>query len=513
MLNSFSLQTLVEKFGVYLGIVSFFGFAILALLCFAQARDLRRLRELADSDEHDRSLDEIRFEVAALRRAHIAARKSVETGAFPGGAADASLRQANRGGLAGSDNAVSGVVGAITTQAGSGTPKPQPWKVAPGFSTTEHILATTAAAALKRHEVTATVSSNSPGPVESDQERPPNEGSQKTPASVNPVSQAIFPSGVDNSQRSSAESSTPVSSGVDNSQNKPVETLRPEAIVGARPTDVARGQDRSAAPLKDSDLGHGHASSSKGGHTSISSGSGRGAGNPPIDERSSIGTGGEHVRSAGRQRRQQVYRPGTASGKATNRDLDVPKRETSKTPSAKAVRHEPESADTGARTAPKRNQPRGGGAPKNRRRLFFLIGLVVVIVGGILAINSLASGGDSQPRPKKQTTKKPVARKTPSPARAKTKVAVLNGTTVSGLAGRVSDQLAKEGYAKGSTGNSADQQRATSIVLYGDGSRLQALEIAKSLKISDVGKIDAAIESQAGGDANVVVIIGADRSQ
>src|ERR1700742_829416 len=46
-LVAFSLQDQVEKYGAYVGIASFFGLAILSLLYFAQAREVRRLRDWA----------------------------------------------------------------------------------------------------------------------------------------------------------------------------------------------------------------------------------------------------------------------------------------------------------------------------------------------------------------------------------------------------------------------------------------------------------------------------------
>ena len=46
-LLAFSLQDQVEKYGAYVGIAAFFGLAVLSLLYFAQARELKRLREWA----------------------------------------------------------------------------------------------------------------------------------------------------------------------------------------------------------------------------------------------------------------------------------------------------------------------------------------------------------------------------------------------------------------------------------------------------------------------------------
>src|SRR5688500_8124421 len=42
-----SLSEQVEKIGAYAGIAAFFGFAILSILCFAQAREIKRLRDWA----------------------------------------------------------------------------------------------------------------------------------------------------------------------------------------------------------------------------------------------------------------------------------------------------------------------------------------------------------------------------------------------------------------------------------------------------------------------------------
>src|SRR5215216_5029763 len=47
VLFALSLQDQVEKYGAYVGIAAFFGLALLSLLYFAQAREVKRLREWA----------------------------------------------------------------------------------------------------------------------------------------------------------------------------------------------------------------------------------------------------------------------------------------------------------------------------------------------------------------------------------------------------------------------------------------------------------------------------------
>src|SRR5436190_10818149 len=47
VLFAFSVQGEVEKYGAYVGIAAFIGLAILSLLYFSQAREVKRLREWA----------------------------------------------------------------------------------------------------------------------------------------------------------------------------------------------------------------------------------------------------------------------------------------------------------------------------------------------------------------------------------------------------------------------------------------------------------------------------------
>jgi uncharacterized protein YdeI (BOF family) len=69
VLLAFSPQAQVEKYGAYFGIASFLGLALLSILYFAQAREVRRLREWsAESPDRDREL-EARLNAQASRRA------------------------------------------------------------------------------------------------------------------------------------------------------------------------------------------------------------------------------------------------------------------------------------------------------------------------------------------------------------------------------------------------------------------------------------------------------------
>src|SRR5215216_4699441 len=47
LLFAFSIQEQVEKYGAYVGLAAFLGLAVLTVLYFAQARELKRLRDWA----------------------------------------------------------------------------------------------------------------------------------------------------------------------------------------------------------------------------------------------------------------------------------------------------------------------------------------------------------------------------------------------------------------------------------------------------------------------------------
>ena len=97
---------------------------------------------------------------------------------------------------------------------------------------------------------------------------------------------------------------------------------------------------------------------------------------------------------------------------------------------------------------------------------------------------------------------------------SKVTVAVLNGTTVPGLAKQVGDRVAAQGFQLGTVANTADQeqQRAESVVMFSPGHRNEARVVGRKLSISQRQPVDAASQELA-GDATVVVIAGADLSQ
>ena len=90
-------------------------------------------------------------------------------------------------------------------------------------------------------------------------------------------------------------------------------------------------------------------------------------------------------------------------------------------------------------------------------------------------------------------------------------VAVLNGTTVPGLAARVSDEVQSAGFEVGTVANSSDQQRAESVILFAPATSARRPPCRAGSTSRSAKPIDAATQGLA-GDATVVVVTGADRS-
>jgi hypothetical protein len=94
-------------------------------------------------------------------------------------------------------------------------------------------------------------------------------------------------------------------------------------------------------------------------------------------------------------------------------------------------------------------------------------------------------------------------------------VAVLNGTTVPGLARGAATKLQNAGFKIGTVTNAPDQARSATLVAYQPGHEAEARVVAKLIHVGTdaVKPIDQSTAVVAGQDAFVVVTVGADQSQ
>ena len=160
------------------------------------------------------------------------------------------------------------------------------------------------------------------------------------------------------------------------------------------------------------------------------------------------------------------------------------------------------------------------------RNLILAIGGVLLLGAGVALALTQLSGDESEPPPASQAQQQqPQAEENdggedngeaqrpdrPAIEPSSVTVAVLNGTTVPGLAARVSDEVQSAGFEVGTVANSSDQQRAESVILFSPGHEREAAAVSRRLDIAQREPIDAATQGLA-GDATVVVVTGADRS-
>ncbi len=177
---------------------------------------------------------------------------------------------------------------------------------------------------------------------------------------------------------------------------------------------------------------------------------------------------------------------------------------------------------------PPYEESRPGGASRAKRAgVFSSPGRAVAVVGGgLLALLAIGFGvlqltGDDEPASRQSANDTPAEeapedgpdkKKQPSINPANVRVAVLNGTTVPGLAAQIGDSIERQGFQLGTVTNFIDQQRAESVVKYAPGAEREAADVGRRLKISQREPIDAESQGLA-GDATVVVVAGADKTQ
>jgi hypothetical protein len=89
-------------------------------------------------------------------------------------------------------------------------------------------------------------------------------------------------------------------------------------------------------------------------------------------------------------------------------------------------------------------------------------------------------------------------------------VAVLNGTSVPGLAATYGDMVEKKGFELGAVTNSSASFES-SVVMFKAGRKPEAKEVAKDLAIAKVQPMSNEV-AQVSGEANVSVIVGEDNA-
>jgi hypothetical protein len=146
--------------------------------------------------------------------------------------------------------------------------------------------------------------------------------------------------------------------------------------------------------------------------------------------------------------------------------------------------------------------------------------VLVVLLTGVLGgsdsptqkANTIGTPGASTQAASSATKKGTAPAAAPKPGSYQ--VAVLNGTTVPGLARGVANRLTNAKYKIGTVTNAATQDRSATLVEFAPGHRAEADSVAKAIDVrsDSIQPLSAGSKTIAGSQATVVVTVGADQN-
>lgn len=456
---AFSIHSFVDKVGAYVGFAAAIGLALFALLLFAQARELKRLREWG-AQAHDRIGELERRLAAALelaRRASSSQRTMAPQTAAPrpAGAPRPGAPAVRPVGA----STAPGPRGPVPARTSSPTRLPL-LPAAPARVAGAALGSATVLVPLPKHPPGAAPAAS---PVTSAPVAAPATPAPNAPPVAPPTATAV-PAGAAATSAGAAPAPATVAAQA---------PARPAVAPPSPPPTVA-------------------SPSATNGHSDTF---------PPVSRPAPARpTGGARPPARG------GARPGPARP-AARQPAAAPLRARS-TPSATV------------RTAPTAG---GDASRGGRRRLLLVgLVLVAIAAVAVIALASKGSNTPSQTAaatggtPAGQTTRPTRSTPAAAPAHNRITVAVLNGTTTAGLASRVAATLTGNGFRQGPVTNASDQQRSVTVVSYFGGHEAEAREVAKTLNVpSDaVQPIDPDTEAACaqGGACTVpvVVTVGAD---
>jgi hypothetical protein len=90
-------------------------------------------------------------------------------------------------------------------------------------------------------------------------------------------------------------------------------------------------------------------------------------------------------------------------------------------------------------------------------------------------------------------------------------VAILNGTTVQGLAAKIGEEVRQGGFTLGTIGNAARIDQSRSQVLYRKGQGSAARAVANRLGIQSIAPVDS-VNAEIAGSFDAIVLVGSDRA-
>ena len=156
------------------------------------------------------------------------------------------------------------------------------------------------------------------------------------------------------------------------------------------------------------------------------------------------------------------------------------------------------------------------------RYVALAVGGVIVLAGAAFGAIQLASDDEGTPAPTSSSQRQTVDRnagdgdgdssKAVRVDPAQVTVAVLNGTTIAGLAAQVGEEARADGFTLGTVTNAAKTNQSRSQVLYRRGQKNAADAVSDRLGIPSAAEVDP-LSAELAGSFDVVVLVGTDRAQ
>jgi LytR cell envelope-related transcriptional attenuator len=142
----------------------------------------------------------------------------------------------------------------------------------------------------------------------------------------------------------------------------------------------------------------------------------------------------------------------------------------------------------------------GGRLPAPRYLALIAGGVIILGVGGYVLADRVILEEDGNG----------TATAAGGPRPAEIEVAVLNGTSVSGLAGTTGDKLERDGFQLGAVTNSPSSF-TTSVIMFSRGHKPEARKVGRDLGIREMRLMTQEVAAAAAG-APVAVVVGEDRA-
>jgi hypothetical protein len=468
-LLALSLSNTVLKAGALAAFAALVGIAVLSLLVFSQARELKRLREWAGR------APERAAELEQRVSAEAAARAQRTVPPRPGGVVGTPIPRATPV-VARAAAPVTGQTQAVAVAAGA-APVAQPAVAGAGGSS-------------------AAAPAAAPG-AQPNPERPP--AATPVAQSAAPVAgqPAFVPTGQSAPAAAAAAAGSPAAADAEQgAKDESASGARSEAGLAAAvaATSTVGRVARGASALTESEQ----------------------LPAPPAAPAPTPATAAAAARAAAPSGRSPV--PPAPGGSTETRPVAPPR-----PGAAPGVRGVPEQGVAGARAGRVQGPPFLREERSAGRTTALIVGgvaLGVAVLVGVLL--SLGGGGSSPGKTSAGAASHSASTGHPRGAHrhhahavvaspAETRVVVLNGTETNGLAHRISANLQQSGYAQSAALEAHPPSRSTSVVEYAGGHSTEARQVGQTLGISQVQPLESAVTPLV-GDATVVVIAGSDQA-